>query len=69
MYLLRKAMKFCVRSTKEIVGTMPVQNLWWPRRFVTVFIGWRLMLLPRAWLKDVMAVKNSHGVFMYQLKN
>ena len=26
--LLKKAVKFCVRSTKEIVVTMPVQNLW-----------------------------------------
>ena len=24
---------------KEIVVTTPVQNLWWPRRFVTVSIG------------------------------
>ena len=26
-------------ATKEIVVTTPVQNLWWPRRFVTVSIG------------------------------
>ena len=37
--LLNKAMKFCVRSTKEIVVTTPVQSLWWLKSFAMASIG------------------------------
>ena len=47
VFPLRKGKKFYERFTRGIVATMPAQNPLWPKLFVTVFIGWRLMLMQR----------------------
>ena len=37
VFLLKKAVRSCMKSTKEIVVIMPVQNPWWLRLSGTVF--------------------------------
>ena len=40
VFLLKRAKRFCMRSTKEIVVTTPVQSPWLLKLFVMVFTGY-----------------------------
>ena len=66
---LRRVKESYVRFMKGIVAIMPAQNPLWPRLFVMVFIGWRLMLMQRTWLVSVTVVKSSQDGFTCRLKS